>query len=155
MVSSLSMMVERKVHAPPRTVGISSKVVAIYRHGPWTRTGEAARWTPWSIQMWAWSLKLHWCCLYNWWPSNGALDVCREVECLYNHPSRHINTYAIGINNYNATVIRCLSNSEEVVFGFESLNEFEGYLKNVTMRLLTPVNIRRYNCLKRDQSLNP
>ena len=72
--------------------------------------------------------------------SNGALDVCHEVECLYNHPSHHINTYAIGINNYNATEMRCLSNSEEVVFGFGSLNEFEGYLKNVTMRLLTPVN---------------
>ena len=90
--------------------------------------------------------------------SNGALDVCREVQCLHNHPSRHINTYAIGINNYNAEEIRCLSrysNSEQVVFGFESFNEFYDYLNNVTARLLSSTNTARYNCINRDRSLNP
>ena len=88
--------------------------------------------------------------------SNGALDVCHEVGCLHNNQYRHINTYAIGINNYNETEIRCLSrNTEEVVLGFESFNEFEGYLNNVTARLLLPVNIGRYNCINRDRRLNP
>jgi len=90
--------------------------------------------------------------------SGGALDACCEVQCLHNHPSRYINTYAIGINNYNAEEIRCLSSyskSEQVVFGFENINEFEGYLNNVTARLLLPENIGRYNCINRDRRLNP
>jgi len=41
------------------------------------------------------------------------------------------------------------------VFGFESFNEFEGYVNNVTARLLLPVNIGRYNCINRDRRLNP
>ena len=91
--------------------------------------------------------------------SNGALDVCSEVQCLHNYISvRNINTYAMGVNKYNEREIRCLSsysNSEEVVFGFESFNEFVGYLNNVTARLLLPENIGRYNCINRDRRLNP
>ena len=90
--------------------------------------------------------------------SNGALEVCREVQCLHNHRYRSINTYAIGINNYNEREIKCLtkySSTEEVAFGFESFEEFFGYLNNVTARLKEPVNIGKYNCLNRDRSLNP
>ena len=82
--------------------------------------------------------------------SNGNLPVCREVQCLHNHPSRYINTYAIGINNYNAAEIRCISsysNSEQTVFGFESFNAFVGYLNNVTARLLLPVNMEGITAL--------
>ena len=133
-----------------------------YRHGPWTRTGEAVRCVcselldrykcgldPFSCIDVVFITDGH---------SNNALDVCREVQCLHNHPSRIINTYAIGINNYNETEIRCLSsysNSEQVVFGFESFNEFVSYLNNVTARLLSPVNHEIYNCINRDRSLNP
>ena len=90
--------------------------------------------------------------------SNGALDVCSEVQCIHNHPYRYINTYAIGINRYNESEIKCLSrysNSEEVVFGFESFDEFFGYLNNVTARLISPVNLAKYSCLNRDRNLNP
>ena len=91
--------------------------------------------------------------------SNGDLDACHEVKCIHDYISvRHINTYAMGVNKYNEREIRCLSsysNSEEVVFGFESFNEFVGYLNNVTARLLLPENIGRYNCINRDRRLNP
>ena len=134
-----------------------------YRHGPRTRTGEAARCVCNEL------LDLYKCGLA---PvscidvvfitdglSNGGLDVCSEVRCLHNHRSRHINTYAIGINNYNEREIKCLSsysNTEEVVFGFESFSEFVGYLNNVTARLTSPQNIenRKYDCVHRNNTLD-
>jgi len=64
----------------------------------------------------------------------------------------------MGVNKYNEREIRCLSsysNSEEVVFGFESFNEFVGYLNNVIARLMLPINLGRYNCINRDRRLNP
>jgi len=134
----------------------------IYRHGPSTRTGDAAQCVCDEL------LDRHKCgrdlmsCIdvvfITDGHSNNGLNACSAVQCLHNHPYVHINTYAIGINTYNDREIRCLSsysNSEEVVFGFESFNEFEGYLNNVTARLLLPVNIGRYNCINRDRRLNP
>ena len=130
-----------------------------YRHGPATRTGEAAKcvcnelldqykcglWTDSCIDI-IFITDGH---------SNGALDVCREVQCLHNHPTRHVNTYAIGINNYDEREIKCLSSysNSEVVFGFESFDKFVGYLKNVTDRLLKEIG--KYICIDRDRRLNP
>ena len=87
--------------------------------------------------------------------SNGPLEVCTEVECL--HSKRFTNTYAIGINNYNETEIKCISkhSSSETVFGFESFDEFEEYFNNVTTALTNPVNLGKYHCVHRNQDQNP
>ena len=89
--------------------------------------------------------------------SNGPCNVCEEVKCLHNHPHRIINTYAIGIKNYRESEIRCISkySSSETVFSFESFDEFEEYMNNVTTALLNPNNYHKYNCINRNQNQNP
>lgn len=144
-----------------RSAAKQAIVNTVYRDGPWTRTGEAARCVCSEV------LDQYKCGLDPFssidvvfitdGKSNGALDVCSEVQCLHTNRYRRINTYAMGINQYNATEIRCISsysNSEEVVFGFESFNEFEAYVNNVTARLLSPSNTEMYNCVNRDRSFD-
>ena len=89
--------------------------------------------------------------------SNGPLEVCQEVKCLHNNQYRTINTYAIGINNYDRAEIQCISkySSKETVFSFESFDKFQQYLNNVTTALTSPVNFGRYNCTHRNQDQNP
>ena len=88
--------------------------------------------------------------------SNGPLDVCEEVKCLHNNPHRVINTYAIGINNYRDSEIKCIANysSNKTVFGFESFDEFQEYVNNVTTALTDPVNFGKYHCTHRNQDQN-
>ena len=89
--------------------------------------------------------------------SNGPLEVCEQVKCLHDNQQRIINTYAIGINNYNSTEIRCISkySSTETVFNFESFDKFQEYFNNVTTALTNPVNFGKYHCVHRNQDQNP
>ena len=89
--------------------------------------------------------------------SNGPLDVCEEVKCLHNNQFRTINTYAIGIKNYREAEIQCISkySSSETVFSFESFNQFQEYINNVTTALTDPVNFGKYDCINRNQDQNP
>ena len=69
--------------------------------------------------------------------SNGPLNVCEEVKCLHDNQFRTINTYAIGIKNFRESEIQCISkySNSETVFSFDSFDEFEGYITNVTTAL--------------------
>ena len=89
--------------------------------------------------------------------STGPLNICEEVKCLHNNQYRTINTYAIGINNYNPAEIRCISkySNTETVFSFESFDEFQEYFNNVTTTLTSPVNFGKYHCINRNQDQNP
>ena len=89
--------------------------------------------------------------------SNGPLNVCEEVKCLHNNQFRTINTYAIGIKNYREAEIQCISkySSSETVFSFESFDEFQEYMNNVTIALTDPVNFGKYDCINRNQNQNP
>jgi len=88
--------------------------------------------------------------------SNGDLPVCHEVQCLHNHPSRYIDMASATTMQQKLGAFQAsYSNTEEVVFGFESFNAFVSFLKNVTARLTLPINIGRYNCINRDRRLNP
>ena len=89
--------------------------------------------------------------------SNGPLNVCKEVKCLHDNQFRTINTYAIGIKNFRESEIQCISNysNSETVFSFESFDEFQGYITNVTTALTDPMNVQRYNCAHRNQDQNP
>ena len=89
--------------------------------------------------------------------SNGPVKVCNAVKCLHDHPHRIINTYAIGIKNYRESEIQCISkySNSETVFSFDSFDQFEGYITNVTTALIDPVNFGIYDCVNRNQDQNP
>ena len=40
--------------------------------------------------------------------SNGPLDVCEQAKCLHNHPFYDINTFTIGVKNYNQKELDCI-----------------------------------------------
>ena len=89
--------------------------------------------------------------------SNGPLTFCEEVKCLHHNQFRTINTYAIGIKNYNEAEIQCISkySSSETVFRFDSFDEFQEYFNNVTTALTDPVNFGKYHCIHRNHDQNP
>ena len=89
--------------------------------------------------------------------SNGPLNVCEEVKCLHDNQFRTINTYAIGIENYRESEIQCISkySNSETVFSFDSFDEFEGYITNVTTALTNQGDDLRYDCINRNQDQNP
>ena len=89
--------------------------------------------------------------------SNGPLNVCEEVKCLHDNQFRTINTYAIGIKNFRESEIQCISkySNSETVFSFDSFDQFEGYITNVTTALTDPVNFGIYDCINRNQDQNP
>ena len=67
--------------------------------------------------------------------SNGRLQVCDEIKCLLR--KRGVNTYSIGIENFNQAELDCISNGSNrfSVFEFNDFEDFEEAINNVTVRL--------------------
>lgn len=92
--------------------------------------------------------------------------VCNKVKCLHNHDQYfdHINTYAIGINNYNENEMQCIAHSSNVnsVFQFKDFDDFEYAIRVIITRLFATVNDSenhspeslpaspKYDCANRD-----
>ncbi len=64
-------------------------------------------------------------------------QICDEIRCIHNH-YLNINTYAIGIGNYDQNELNCIaqSSSDFSIFEFENFDEFEDELDEVVDRLL-------------------
>ena len=73
------------------------------------------------------------------------LEVCDEVKCLHNH-FQGVNTYAIGIANYNEYEIDCITHSSDLhsTFTFEDFDDFEDSIRNVTLKILNESS--EYKC---------
>ena len=132
----------------------------VYRDG-WTHTGQAARCVCNELISYQKCGLSQFSCIdvvfITDGRSNGPLNVCEEVKCLHNNQLRIINTYAMGIKNYNETEIKCISKHSkfETVFSFESFDEFQEYMKNVTTRIFNNlVTQGQYSCLNRDRTLH-
>ena len=78
------------------------------------------------------------------------LDICTEVRCLHNRFG--VNTYAIGIGNYNNTKLDCITDPDNgstspcSIFRFESFERFISALNNVKTRLDND-HSGQYTCL--------
>lgn len=78
--------------------------------------------------------------------NDPRLEICEEVRCLHR---RGLNTFAMGIGNYNLDELQCIAqaSNEFSTFQFESFDEFERALKDVVDLLI--VSNGEYSCLNR------
>lgn len=82
--------------------------------------------------------------------------VCKEIQCLHKHSG--INTYAIGIRNYNKAELDCISDSSNSfsAFQYESFDKFEKSIDKVIDRLFGSIQQgNHYSCLKRNNDISP
>lgn len=82
--------------------------------------------------------------------SNGPRDVCTEVKCLHNRGG--VNTFAIGIGNYNQEELNCISeqsNPQYSLFDFDDFDDFVATLDQVLTILNTPdpLTQEEYTCV--------
>ena len=83
--------------------------------------------------------------------NDPTYKVCQEVRCLHRHAG--INTYAIGINDYNQAELDCISDSSNLVsaFQYNDFDEFENSINTVISRLVGSGS--DYSCLERDNTI--
>lgn len=74
--------------------------------------------------------------------SNGPLDVCETAKCLHDHPLYDVNTFAIGVDNFDQAEMDCIVNQNDLnvknIFYLESFDEFELLINKTVTYLLTP-----------------
>ncbi len=88
--------------------------------------------------------------------NDNQYRVCNEIQCLHKHSG--INTYAIGINNYNQAELDCISDSSNSAsaFQYDSFDEFEKSIQKVIERIYESlVNGNNYSCLLRNSDISP
>ena len=80
-------------------------------------------------------------------------DICSEVDCLHSHRLK-VNTYSLGINNYNVNELNCIQESSNSfsVFEYESFDDFYASVLNIRTRLTDPSN-EQYTCAYTDGNL--
>ncbi len=66
------------------------------------------------------------------------LKICDQVKCLHNHVLK-LNTYALGIGDYDTEEIKCIQDStnEQNLFTYESFKVFSDQIERVKVGLLT------------------
>ena len=77
-------------------------------------------------------------------------EICDEVECLHNRLG--VNTYAMGIGNYDRNELQCISSASTTtnIFSFETFDEFVNATNRVIQRLIDPppdATPGQYECL--------
>ena len=87
------------------------------------------------------------------WSNDPHRDICHEVECLHNH-SLNVNTYSLGINNYDRSELGCIQDSSNSfsVFEYKSFDEFYASISNITDKLADESN-EKYTCTYSDGEL--
>lgn len=113
---------------------LASAIEDIGYRGGWTHTGATARCV--CQEMLDFTCGFSSNCLDVIFITDGnsndpTLEICKEVKCLQRRSG--VNTYAIGIGNYNATEIDCLSEYSDLThaYEFENLEEFETAIRAV------------------------
>ena len=81
--------------------------------------------------------------------------VCDEIKCLHN--KARVNTYAIGINNFDQAEIDCIADGSDrmSVFEFNSFNEFEIAINNTIDRLTEVIPSSPFSCAEPDGGIDP
>lgn len=79
--------------------------------------------------------------------NDPSYEICEEVKCL--HTRLGVNTYAIGIDKFNADELECIveASSSMNIFKFQNFDEFVGAIKELDDRLTTlQMNEDPYAC---------
>lgn len=68
--------------------------------------------------------------------NDPSREICNEVQCLHNR--KGVNTYAIGINNYNEDELECIAKTSNLlnIFKFRDFLAFAEALKQLEERLV-------------------
>lgn len=73
--------------------------------------------------------------------SNGPLDVCETAKCLHSQTLYDINTFAIGVNNFDQAELDCIVDQNDLnvnnIFYMDDFDEFSLLIQNVITYLLT------------------
>ena len=134
---------------------IREAIASIPYHGGWTRTGEAVKCACNKILTIPCGLPDRES--YNECPapidvviitdgqSNGRLKVCDEVKCLHNHPFYGINTFSIGVGNYDIAELSCIEgptgdDDDKHILDVEDMDELEELIDKIITYLMTPID---------------
>ena len=81
--------------------------------------------------------------------SNGPLDVCKEAKCLHQQSLYDVNTFTIGVGNYNRKELDCIADQDNLnvnhIFYMKDFDELEKFLQKVIVYLQTPIDPQRPN----------
>jgi len=76
--------------------------------------------------------------------SNGPLDVCEEAKCLHQQTFYDVNTFTIGVGNYNQEELDCIVDQNDLninhIFDMKDFYELEKFLKMVIQYLQKPID---------------
>lgn len=110
-----------------------------YRNG-WTHTGGAAKCACERILHPSCGVPTHADSINVVFVTDGnsndpSREICKEVECL--HDRLGVNTYAIGINNYDHNELKCITKSSNLMnlFSFGDFDEFIDALEQIRRRV--------------------
>ena len=74
--------------------------------------------------------------------SNGPLDVCQTAKCLHDQNVYDVNTFAIGVNNFNQAEMDCIVDQNDLnvdnIFYMNDFNELETLITDIHMYLQQP-----------------
>lgn len=74
--------------------------------------------------------------------SNGPLDVCKTAKCLHNQAIYDVNTFAIGVKNFNQAELDCIVDQNDLnvksIFYMDNFKELESLIKEAVNYLVTP-----------------
>ena len=76
--------------------------------------------------------------------SNGPLDVCKQAKCLHQQSFYDVNTFTIGVGNYEEKELDCIIDKNDLnvnhIFNMEDFDELEEFLKMVLEYLQQPID---------------
>ena len=76
--------------------------------------------------------------------SNGPLDVCAQAKCLHQQSFYDVNTFTIGVGNYNQRELDCIVDKNDLnlshIFNMESFDDLEEFITQVLQYLQTPID---------------
>jgi len=79
--------------------------------------------------------------------SNGPLNVCNEAKCLHDQSFYDVNTFTIGVKNYDQDELDCIVDQNDLnsnhIFNLEDFDELEDFLQRVITFLSTPIDPTR------------
>ena len=83
------------------------------------------------------------------WSNDPRYNICQEVGCL--HRRRGVDTFAIGVGNYNTLRMDCyaendLALDEYHLFNFTTFTALEDQFELVIQKLFNPVTAANYSC---------
>ena len=70
--------------------------------------------------------------------NDRSLEVCNEVACLHNRYG--INTYAVGISNYDQSELKCISDQSDMFnqFAYVNFEDFQRSIDEIVSCVISP-----------------